>query len=178
MSTSGVTRGKSTPIMVDLKLHEFDKDEPDVDEPFRSLVGHLMWLANQTRPDIHNTVRAVSRYSAVPKLFHWQAARRIAMYIKSTSTYGITFRRGLSSGVQMEFCVDADYAHEANDRKSVSDGVEMCAGACVSFYSTTQKCITLSTTEAEYVAMATGIRETVFMRGVSFFLIAMLDIPR
>ena len=132
MSTSGVTRGKSTPIMVDLKLHEFDKDEPDVDEPFRSLVGHLMWLANQTRPDIHNTVRAVSRYSAVPKLFHWQAARRIAMYIKSTSTYGITFRRGLSSGVQMEFCVDADYAHEANDRKSVSGGVVMCAGACVS----------------------------------------------
>ena len=74
--------------------------------------------------------------------------------------------------------MDADYAHEANDRKSVSDGVEMCAGACVSFYSTTQKCITLSTTEAEYVAMATGIRETIFMRGVSFFLIAMLDIPR
>ena len=158
--------------MVDLKLHEFDKDEPDVDEPFRSLVGHLMWLANQTRPDIHNTVRAVSRYSAVPKLFHWQAARRIAMYIKSTSTYGITFRRGLSSGVQMEFCVDADYAHEANDRKSVSGGVVMCAGACVSFYSTnrTRKCVTLFTTEEEYLAMATGIRETTFMRYVRSFI--------
>ena len=61
------------------------------------------------------------------------------MYIKSTSTYGITFQRGLSSGVQLELYVDANYAHEANDRKSVSGGVVMCAVACVSFYSRTQK---------------------------------------
>lgn len=47
--------------MVDLKLEMFDKDESDVDEPFRSLVGHLMWLANQTRPDILIAVRAVAR---------------------------------------------------------------------------------------------------------------------
>ena len=70
----------------------------------------------------------------------------------------------------------ADYAHEANDRKSVSDGVGMCAGACVSFYSTTQKCITLSTTEAEYVAMATGIRETIFMRYVWSFIFPDRDV--
>ena len=75
----GVTRGKSTPMVVDLKLHEFDKDEPDADETFRSLIGHSIWLANQTRPDILNAVRAVARYSAAPKLFHWQAALRIVM---------------------------------------------------------------------------------------------------
>ena len=63
----GVTCGQSTPIVVDLKLHEFGKNEPDFDEPFRSLVGHLMELANQTRPDILNAVRAVARYSATPK---------------------------------------------------------------------------------------------------------------
>ena len=57
----------------------------------------------------------------------------------------------------------ADYAHEANDRRSVS-GVIMCARACVPFYSRTQKSITLSSPEAAYVAMATGFRETIFMR--------------
>ena len=55
-------------MAVDLKLHRFDRNEPDVDEPFRSLVGHLMWIANETRPDILNAVRAVARYSAAPKL--------------------------------------------------------------------------------------------------------------
>ena len=56
-----VTRSKETPMVVGLRLDDFDPTEPDVDEPFRSLVGHLMWLANQTRPDILNAVRAVAR---------------------------------------------------------------------------------------------------------------------
>ena len=36
----------------------------------------------------------------------------------------------------------------------------------VTLYCSTQKIITLCTTEAEYVSMATGIRETIFMRYV------------
>ena len=52
----GVTRNKETPMVVGLRLDDFDPTEPDVDKPFRSLVGHLMWLANQTRPDILNAV--------------------------------------------------------------------------------------------------------------------------
>ena len=47
-----VTRSKETPMVVGLGLDDFDRTEPDVDELFRSLVGHLMWLANQIRPDI------------------------------------------------------------------------------------------------------------------------------
>ena len=42
----GVTRNKETPMAVGVKLEEFDALEPDFHEPFRSLVGHLMWLAN------------------------------------------------------------------------------------------------------------------------------------
>ena len=93
------------------------------------------------------------------------------MYIKSTSTYGITFQRGVRNGVQLELYVDTDYAHEANYLRSVSGGVIMCAGACVSFYSRTQNSISLSSTEAEYVAMAIGFRESTFMQYLwsSFF---------
>ena len=57
----GVTQNKETPVVVGLKLEQLDADEPDVEEPFRSLVGHVMWLANQTHPDILNVVRAVAR---------------------------------------------------------------------------------------------------------------------
>ena len=49
---------------------------------------------------------------------------------------------------------DADYASKAADRKSVSGGAVMCAGACVRWFSRTQKGVTLSTTKAEYVALA------------------------
>ena len=176
----GVTRRKRVPAVVDQKLELFDHDEPDVDEPFRSLVGHLMWLANQTRPDILNAVRVVARYSAAPKLSRWQAALHIVMYIKPTSTYGIIFQRGLGNGVQLELYVDANYAHEANDRRSVFGGVIMCAGAFVCFYSRRQKSIALSSMEAEYVEMVTGVRETIFMRYLwsCTFRNAMLGVPR
>ena len=41
---------------------------------FRELVGCLIWLANQTRPDIANAVRAVARYTNSPRKVHWKTA--------------------------------------------------------------------------------------------------------
>ena len=98
------------------------------------------------------------------------------MYIKSTSTYGIIFQRDLGNGVQLELYVDADYAHEADDRRSVFGGVIMCAGAFVCFYSRRQKSIALSSMEAEYVEMATGFREAIFMRYLLSFIFLDRDV--
>ena len=75
---------------------------------------------------------------------------------------------------------DADYVHEANDRRSVFVEVVVCAGVCVSLYSRTQKFVTLSPTGAEYVAMTTGFGETIF-HAISpelFSRTAMLGVPR
>lgn len=166
----GVTQNKSTPMVFGLKLDEFDPSEPDVDEPFRSLVGHLMWLANQTRPDILTAVRAVARYTHAPKMLHWRAALHVLMYVRSTASYGITFSRDTERGVELELYVDSDFASKATDRRSVSGAVVMCAGGCVSYLSRTQRSVTLSSTEAEYVAMADGLKEAIFLRMVWSFI--------
>lgn len=89
----GVEWGKSVPLPASVKLTEFDEDE-ECDFPFRELVGSLMWLATQTRPDIANAVRAVARYCASPKTVHWKAALGILGYVRRTSWMGITFHRG------------------------------------------------------------------------------------
>ena len=129
-----------------------------------------MWLANQTRPDILNAVRAVARYSHAPKLVHWKAALHILMYIRFTSSYGITFQRGTTSGAGLEVFVDSDFESRATDRRSVSGGVVMFAGACMSSFSRTQKSVTLSLTEAECVAMAEGFKEAIFSRYIWSFI--------
>ena len=49
--------------------------------------------------------------------------------------------------------VDADYANKDNDRRSVSGVAVMVGGTVVNARSTTQHCVTLSTSEVEYVAM-------------------------
>ncbi|CAB1097067.1 unnamed protein product [Ectocarpus sp. CCAP 1310/34] len=145
----GATRNKETPVAVGFKLEDFDDAQRDVLEPFQSLVRHLMWLANQPRPNILNAVRAVARF---------------------TVDFGITYQRGTEGGVSLELFVDSDYSSNATDRRSVSGAVVMCAGACVSFLSRTQKSVTISSTEAEYVAMGDGFKEAIFLRYLWSFI--------
>lgn len=52
----------------------------------------------------------------------------------------------------------------------------MCASACVSYVSTTQESVTLSSTEAEYVAMSEGVEEEIFLRFIWSFVVLGVDV--
>ena len=131
-----------------------------------------MWLANQTRTDVANAVTAVARYTNSPREIHWKRAIGILGFVFFANNFGITFQRG--SGLGLVAYADADYTNKAIYRRSVSGGVVMCAEACVCLFSRTQKCVTLSTTEAEYVALADTIKEVIFLGYVwSFILIGL-----
>ena len=82
----------------------------------------------------------------------------------------------MGSGVDLELYVISDFASRDTNRRSVSGGVVMCAGACVSFFSRTQKSVALSSTEAEYVALAAGIKETTFLRYIWSFIFPDRDV--
>ena len=88
-----------TLLLTGLELEEFDKNEPVGDWPFRELVGCLMWLANRTRPDIENAVRAVARYANHTREVHWRTAIDILEYFISTSNCDIMFQNG--SGLEL-----------------------------------------------------------------------------
>ena len=72
---------------------------------------------------------------------------------------------------------DADHASKATDRRSVSGGVVIYAGGPVSWYSKTQKCVKLSTTQAEYVAMPDVAKEILFLRLVWRFMSPRVSMP-
>ena len=55
--------------------------------------------------------------------------------------------------------------------------VERVGGGCVSRFSRMQKCVTLSTTEAEYVAMADVLKEVLFLRQVWRFMLLEVGMP-
>ena len=57
-----------------------------------------------------------------------------------------------------------------NDRRSVSGTVITLGGAAVSWASSTQRCVTLSTAEAEYVALGEGVKEALFTGAVLSFI--------
>ena len=72
----------------------------------------------------------------------------ILAYTNGTCNFGITYQRGTTVGIYLEVFADADYASKATDRRSMSGGANMFAGAYVCWFSGTQKCVTLSTSEA------------------------------
>ena len=96
-----------------------------------------MWLAILTRPDIYNAVRSVARYCSAPKAIHWKSVLGVLVYSNGTCGSGITYQRGTTVGISLEVFADADYASRATDRRSVSGGAIMCAGACVCWFSRT-----------------------------------------
>ena len=90
----GIVSNRTIPAVVGRKLEDFEKDEPEGDWPLREVGGSLMWLANQTRPDISNAVRTVARYAHAPKSVHWGVALSTLKYSRTTSDLGFTYQRG------------------------------------------------------------------------------------
>ena len=66
--------------------------------------------------------------------------------------------------------VNADCADKAYDGRSVSGIVVTLGGTVVSHVSTTQHVMSLSTSEAEYIAAGDEIKEVLFVRAVPSFI--------
>ena len=85
-----------------------------------------------------------------------------------TRSYGDLFQWG--SGLELIVYADAAYAPNDEKRKSVSGAAVMCGDAAIQWISGTEKCTTLCSSEAEYVAMIEEFREALFKRHVWHFL--------
>ncbi|CAN0005911.1 unnamed protein product, partial [Sphacelaria rigidula] len=155
------------PTSVSVKLGPTTGEDTKVNRPYCNAVEGLMWLATVTRPDITNSVRALARQSHDPCERHWEAVMKVPKYLNETKNFGLWFKKA-HDGLSV-YC-DADYAKKETDRRSVSGVAVMYGGVVVSASSRTQHCVTLSTTEAEYVAMAEGAKEGLFMKAVLTFL--------
>ncbi|CAM9949757.1 unnamed protein product, partial [Sphacelaria rigidula] len=151
------------PASVSVKLGPTTGEDKKVNRSYRNAVGGVMWLTTVTRPDIANLVRALARQSHDPCERHWEAVMKVLKYLNETKEFGLTFKKGHD---RLSVYCEADYAKNETDRLSVSGVAVMYGGVVVSATSRTQHCVTLSTTEAEYVAMAEGAKEGLFVKAV------------
>ena len=168
VSRYGVEAVSDLPASQSADLGPRRDDEPVCDKPVRATVGSLIWLGGMTRPDIANAVRAVARQAHDPAERHWRAVRKIIAYLNKTKDLGLVFVK--DGDRKLSVYVDADYANKDSDRCSVSGVAVMVGGIVVNASSTTQQCVTLSTSEAEYVAMAQEAKTALFTKTVLDFL--------
>ena len=123
---------------------------------YRSIVGAVLYLARLTRPDVLPSVSILSRYLHCPGSDHITAAKRILRYLRSSKSFGSIFTgKSLKSQLHLSAYVDSNWANDLHDRKSTSGFAIYLNDNLLSFKSTKQKIVALSSTEAEYIAIST-----------------------
>ncbi|XP_071901062.1 secreted RxLR effector protein 161-like [Coffea arabica] len=110
-----------------------------------------------TRSDISQAVGVVSRYMHDPGKEHWQAVKWILRYILNTVDVGLVFERDETIGQGAVRYCDSDYTNDQGTRRSTTGHVFTLAKAPVSWKSTLQSMVALSTTETEYMAIKEAI---------------------
>jgi hypothetical protein len=123
--------------------------------PYHAVTGALLYLVNCTRPDLAYAVNQLCRFSSAPRLVHWAAAKRVIRYLASTINLGIVYHRDApdSTPAPVEGWSDADYAGEVTTRRSTSGYAFTLSSAVFAWRCTIQRCVALSTAEAELVAL-------------------------
>ncbi|XP_071916242.1 uncharacterized mitochondrial protein AtMg00810-like [Coffea arabica] len=154
-------KSTATPMNQKEKFCKEDGAEKVDEEPYRSLIGCLMYLTT-TRPDIMQAVSLLSRYMHCASEIHFQAAKRILRYVKDTVDYGIRFSQ--VKDFNFHGFSDSDWARCADDMRSTSGYCFTFGSGIFSWCSKKQDVIAQSTAEAEYVAAAAAVNQSLWIR--------------
>ena len=136
-------------------------EEQHCDFPYRQAVGCLMYAATSTRPDIAYAVHWASHSLVAPTNDDVIAVKRIFRYLAGTASLGSVLRKALPRILQGY--ADSDFAADTSDRKSRT-GYVFVRQRPIAWRSQKRSVVTLSSTEAEYVALSSAVQEATYLR--------------
>jgi hypothetical protein len=144
-------------------------DEPTIDEEkqkiYRSAVGTLLQFVKYSRPDIANQVRELAKCMDKANEHAFKEMKRLIKFVLDTKHYGLKLKPdGSFKGKwNLKVYTDSDWAGDKNNRRSVSGFVIFVKGVPVLWKSKLQKCVSLSSSEAEYYALSEAAKEIKFI---------------
>ena len=123
---------------------------------------------------------------------HWQALERVLRYLKHTKDLAITYSliqsdssHHILSGwtnpsSNLSGWSDSDWGEDVDNQKSTSGYVYTLAGRAIAWQSKKQTTVALSSTEAEYVAIALLAKERIWIKAIleelKLFEVPMLEL--
>ncbi|XP_074352752.1 secreted RxLR effector protein 161-like [Apium graveolens] len=129
--------------------------------PYLGAIGALMYLANNTRPNIAFDVNLLARFSSDPIDMHWNGIKHIFRYLRGTIDFGLFFPK--NSTTQLIGYVDAGYLSDPHFDKSQSGYVFTYCGTTIFWKSTKQTTVATSTNHSELIAIYEASRECVWL---------------
>ena len=134
---------------------------PDFVTRYRFLVGTLLYISRYTRPDISYAVNVCTRFQQNPAAHHMELVERIALYLRTTSDYRLILNG--NETLKLKAFSDADWAGCKVTSASTSGYIILLGNSPISWSSSRQDCISLSTMESEYVSMSDCSREIILI---------------
>nr|GEV75763.1 zinc finger, CCHC-type [Tanacetum cinerariifolium] len=139
-----------------------EKFKPNTGKPVDQLeysrsIGCLMYAIISTRPDISYAVGRLSRFTSNPSRQHWKAITKVLKYLRCTKDYGVSY---------VGYPSDASWINHVEDLFSTSGWVFLLGGGAISWASKKQTCITGSTIESEFIALAAVGKEAEWLRNL------------
>lgn len=150
-----------------------NEDEEPLDREnttvYRQIVGSLIYLSNNTRPDISYAVGQLARFMQSPTMPKYMLCKQLLRYLSGTRTVGITYSKCLGvsssaynvhtvSSAPSEVWTDATWATE-DDRKSVEGMAHKRYGGLVNWASVRQKSTALASMDSEIMAGCSGAKK-------------------
>jgi hypothetical protein len=153
---------------------------------YASVVGMLLYLSTNTRPDIAYAVSQVARFTSNPKQSHASAVKTIVRYLVATKLFGTVIRPTLSALLTLDLFVDADfvslYKREPDwlvDSVRYRTGfIIMLCGCPLIWKSFLQTEISLSTLEAEYSALSNALKTLLPLKRIIEEALRTMKLPK
>ena len=113
-----------------------------------------------THPDITFAVSTLSQFLDNLREVHWEAVKRVYCYLSGTRDLVLTYGEDKH---ELRGHTDADGASQEH-RHAISGYCYSIDGGAVAWSSKKQELVTLSTAEAEYVAVTHASKEAIWLR--------------
>ena len=173
-----------TPSSDSISISKSDLLSPSRAAEYRSLVGIAMYLA-QERFDLQYATKTLASHLQQPTKSAWNALGRLVGYLRFSEDFclrmeqskkGATFMEAQLKQHQerekntLEVFTDSDWSG-SGDMKSTSSAVHVMNGIVIHSTSRSQKCISLSSTEAEWYAASSGVCDAYYLQHIVEFVI-------
>jgi len=133
--------------------------------PYLNAVGTLQYLATSTCPDISYAVGVLARFNTNPGIKHWKAVKHLFQYLKGSLDYKLVYAHTDSSQPFITY-TDANHGGNLDNGHSTSGYAIIIGGGAVIWSSCLQSVVSLSITEAEYIAAVEVGKEIIWMRNL------------
>ena len=128
------------------------------------IVGSLGYLVTMIRPDLDWSYSELSKYVQFPGIAHMEAAEHVLRYLRDTWNESIAYTCGSRKPDELWGWVDADWAGDTDTPRSHTGCILMMNGVPIYWKSCLFHFVSLSTSEAEFVAASQAGQEALYHR--------------